>query len=928
MHRLLSLTGLLAVCLGGAQAQVVFETPGFSLTVGQEGRWRSVLEKGTGRECLAAEGDLAVATVRVEGKQYSATGTTGGEGRLEVLFAGNGGPDTRLRYAVACAADWVVFRLDEIEGARPETVTLRLPVAIAGNVGPRLNIAWDEETCVCLMAADRRVDCAARRGEPVVLTASAQDAPGPTLEGAAAAVILCPTPRFKSVAREASHGFGLPTNEDAAGTPVKDTDLVRGSYWFLSFGEDEVERVIDYCERAGIRQVMLSFSAWCRTAGHYLFNEGRYPNGREGLKAVVDRLHEHGIMVGMHTFVSKVSKTDPYVTPVPDRRFWKDRETTLASAITAEETEIAAGGDLSQWPGSPVAGQKTWEGGVDKHREVIIGDEIVKYASIGPEGKWDTFEGCQRGAWGTTAAAHRAGAVAYHYGVDGCINGYIIDQETDLQDEVAGRIADIFNYCGFDMVYFDGGEDVDRGRFSYYVSNFQEQAMRRFARRPILHMGTIMTHLLWHSFARSSTVDTYLNTLHGAIISGAPVDKWPTVKEHIDRSVSYMLSVGQDMMPGELGWFGIWPRGENTDGLQLDEAEYLMCRSLAYDAPISLQTGFGQMEAHPLTPGILEIVREYEELRLSGAVAQEELAPLREPGRDFALIRRDKQGRFVPVVPIGPVGGTTDVRALVGELDGGSVATIWHYLSEGQVLLPLPAGKVRVVDLRGEPVVCAEKQGRALVPVGSRRHTLICPEVPAAELRAALEQAEVTAREPVRLFTAAAAAAGVVGEVALGSQVGITEPEALGDVLVCTARPSPAGAADWYARYTVEVPHAGIWYLWARVRYPGGGDDSFGLVRPGEPVTLSGPQVLGNCGLNERRWHWTGRGAGSTTPPPGQPICLKLSEGPFEFRIYAREGPGTAALNPRLDVLCLTDDSTYVPTDADAAAALGPTEGR
>ena len=53
---------------------------------------------------------------------------------------------------------------------------------------------------------------------------------------------------------------------------------------------------------------------------------------------------------------------------------------------------------------------------------------------------------------------------------------------------------------------------------------------------------------------------------------------------------------------------------------QFDEAEYLMVKSLAYDAPVSLQTSFGSMKRHPLTPQVLQIVKVYGQLRLSGPV--------------------------------------------------------------------------------------------------------------------------------------------------------------------------------------------------------------------------------------------------------------------------------------------------------------------
>jgi len=288
---------------------------------------------------------------------------------------------------------------------------------------------------------------------------------------------------------------------------------------------------------------------------------------------------------------------------------------------------------------------------------------------------------------------------------------------------------------------------------------------------------------------------------------------------------------------------------------------------------------------------------------------------LAELGRDFVMVRRGGEREFVPVEEVPLVGGAHDVRALVGEFGDGSVAAIWHYLREGHVLLALDPANVTLTDFGGEQMEYDVEDGKPLIPVGSRRNTLMCRGVSTAELRAALEKAEVREREPTAILVRAADFRALEGEMALGSAVGVTEPEAFGDVILCTGRPSTAQANAWYAEYTVEIPHDGRWTLWARVRYPTGGDHSFGIVRPGDDVTLTGTQVLGNCGVNEKQWHWTGRGGGVTTVPPGQPITLTLEKGPFTFRIYAREGGGTVATNPRLDLLCLTDDPLVEPTD-------------
>ena len=917
----------LACCLAmaaWAAADVVIKAPAATVVLTDEGIWKS-LQGADGQELCAAEAALPIAQISTArgGANCSAAKLAGQT--LALSFAKTG---TELVYEVIPSAHWLVFKLVSISGERPTSLTLcQVPVNLTDKVGRRLSAAYDNQRAVCLMAANRQADCGAARGKAATtLRAATQDAPGPKLEGAACALIVCPTDQLKPILHEASHAFGRLTNEDAAGTPAKDGEFRRGSYWFITVGEQDLDEVIRTCKLTGLKQVMMSSGSWCKAVGHYTFNESRFRD-EAALKAFVGKLHDNGIKVGMHCFASKVSKTDAYVTPVPDRRFWVDQRAALGADINAAQTEITVQGDVREWAGSPVARQRFWEGGVDKHREVILDDEIIQYEKIGPEGMWNTFLGCKRGAWGTQAAAHAAGAEARHYGVDGCINGYIIDQETTLLDETTTRLAAIFNNCGFDMIYFDGGEDVDKTRFNYYVSNFQETVMRKITKRPIIHMGTIMTHLLWHSFARSSTVDVYLATLHGAIQAGHTIEKWPTVRDHINTSVAYMLSVGEDMMPGELGWFGIWPKQKNTDGLQLDETEYLMCKSLGYDVPISLETSFGQMESHPLTPGILEIVRAYEDLRMNRRVDDETRQSLREKDKDFALVVDGKARRFVPVTPLESIAGGTAIRGEVGPYGSGSVATLWHYAREADIVIALSPRQLRLLDLDGKPVAFEVQGDKIKLHVGVRRLALLSP-LPVAQLQGALAQAEAVHR-PVQRLWIQAETGKLVGQMALGSTAGVTEPGSCGDFVVCTAHPSFDEVNPWYAEYTVDIPRAALWTLWARVMYPGGGDMSFGLWQPEEPLSLVGGRAIGNCGIGSDKWHWTGRGGGSTSEVPGVPITLKLPQGPFTFRVVAREGRGEARTNPRLDLLLLTDDGEDMPTDEMARdAGFRPADGK
>ncbi len=762
---------------------IVWENARFRLVLGPDATWRSLTDKQAKVERCFAPGKAALAAVTVTpapppppagahtsvhdhqkalaktpSRRCNANSASyvpikpgddaAAGGELVLRFAGC---DTAATYAVAVSDDCVQFTLKKIEGTRPTEMTLlHFTTTLHARVGTRLGLGWDEQAGVGILAANRQVrGRAVPHKDHAELLATTQDAPGPRLEGASAALYAASEKELDALLERLSRRFDLPRNESGQ-APSRLLPLSRRSYWFLHVPQKDADRVVDLCRRSGIRQVMMISHSWCSSVGHYTFNKAFYPDELEGLKATVKKLHGAGILVGMHCFASKINKIDAYVTPVPDKRFWVDRTATLAADVGPADTSIRVSDDLREWPGSPVARQKLWEGGVAKHREVILDDEIVAYESIGPEGKWDTFLGCKRGAWKTAPAAHQARTVGRHYGVDGCINGYIVDQETSLLDETTSRLAGIFNECGFDMVYFDGGEDVDRRRFDYYVTNFQAVAMSKFQRRPLVHMGTIMTHGLWHSFTRSGTVDTYLNTLHGHIQAGGTIDTWPTVRDHIDRSVRYMQSIGDDRMVGELGWFGIWPKGKNTDGLQLDEIEYLLCKSLAHNAPISLQTSFHQMDKHPLTDGILEIVKAYEELReRRGTIDAATRKKLAEPKKDFLLYpAKGIAGPELLAASPAAVASGRDVRAMLAQRGGYVIASLWHYEGKPVQIQFIAPGGTHASDLARQPVgVFSREAGVYHVTLPPRRTNILLPGVTPDQAREMLAKARVETLE-------------------------------------------------------------------------------------------------------------------------------------------------------------------------------------
>ena len=160
---------------------------------------------------------------------------------------------------------------------------------------------------------------------------------------------------------------------------------------------------------------------------------------------------------------------------------------------------------------------------------------------------------------------------------------------------------------------------------------------------------------------------------------------------------------------------------------------------------------------------------------------------------------------------------------------------------------------------------------------------------------------------------------------------------ASGEVLYCPTYSATADMQQWWMEYSIDSADlqidaadlTGTWYCWVRVNQPSANaEEADYLFVKGDPNNGSGEtwystafasaddsadrianDISGLVGTGVGVWGWLGEAGNGVAK-----LFSLDSEGKIVFRINEREG---GEGNARIDVICWTNDPTYVPTDAD-----------
>ncbi len=421
------------------------------------------------------------------------------------------------------------------------------------------------------------------------------------------------------------------------GVWFKKSNMFGRSYLISSFSENNMDEMIAYTKKAGLISLYHEgpFQSW----GHFILNKEQFPNGKAGLKICADKAHAAGLLLGFHTLSNFINTDDPYVSPVPDDRLSLTGASILIKDMDADtkEIEVAASEYFNQQENNNL-------------HAVKIGKELIRYKSATNTSPFKLLD-CQRGAFGTTAAAHHAGDTVGKL-FDHPYNVFFPD--INMQRETAKNIASLMNETGVDHMDFDGHEGgLASGQGDYGVELFAKDVYDNL-KHDFICGTSISKTFFWHMCSYYNWGEPWYGGFNESM-----------QQYRIDNQGLF----DRNYMPHMLGWYLL--TGKTT----LPEMEWMLARAAGYDAGFAMVANPDALKNNPATDVLLDAIREWETARNGKAFNIEQKERLKNPKNDFHLEKINEGKWSLIQFDSSPV----LVREKFVRQPGEPTHTVWEY---------------------------------------------------------------------------------------------------------------------------------------------------------------------------------------------------------------------------------------------------------
>jgi len=695
------------------QEKIILENPYMRLAVNSKAQAESLIYKAAGTECLQQGEQMPLFSVtqqRLYNNElklshpnkrsvFQADRVRLEDGKLIVGFE-------LVPYeaviAVRIAERYIAFTLEDFivkpDGYHgllmntPPVESLRLlqlPVKDRGSFGQWLNVSFDE-IAVNLLATSQYalVDAQSRQGFHVMTADALREV---KLKGCGAALIVSETGALLDAIETVEEDYDLPR-----GVKSRRGNLINASvYWTGTADLSNIDRHIAYAKKGGFRLMLFHYGCFVRErnswslCGDYDFKD-EFPNGLQDVAKLLEKVKAAGITPGLHFLHTHIGLQSRYATPVADHRLHLSRRFTLANPLGKADTTVF----VDQCPeGAALA---------DGCRILRFGGEMITYEGYSAQRPY-CFTGCKRGHNGTFVTEHDRGTGGGVLDVsEYCATSVYLDQETDLQDEIADKIAALYN-TGFEFIYLDGSEGTN-APYEFYIPNAQHRVWRKPKRVPLFAEGAAKSHFSWHMLSGGNAFDIFPTPIFKEKIIEHPFEQAPRMARDFTRV--------------NFGW---WQYYNDT---QPDVYEFGTSRAAAWECPITMKGWLDRFERNPRTDDILEVMRRWEDVRAKGWLTDAHKLALRDPNTEhILLVGENGEYELVPYRRVAAAGGDEQVAAFVFSRNGCSWAVCWHTIGEGRLYLPLKAEQLTYRDELGAEAFALETvENSVILPLSKRRY--------------------------------------------------------------------------------------------------------------------------------------------------------------------------------------------------------------
>lgn len=426
--------------------------------------------------------------------------------------------------------------------------------------------------------------------------------------GSKIALFGCPIGKVLDYIESIELAEGLP-HPMIDGQWVKTSKKAASAYIITDFSEETIDEAINITQKAGLNYLYHygnTFENW----GHFNLDKGSFPNGRNGLKMCVDKAAEKGIKMGSHVLSNFITTNDPYVTPIPDDRLALVGSSLITADIDGSETVI------------PIESPDFFNQMANNNLKTVrIGNELIQYSNVSESSPWILFD-CQRGAFNTEATGHSKGDKISKL-LDHAYQVFLTN--ADLTIEVSRNIADLWNETGLRQISFDGLE----GNRSTGLGTYGESLMPYTwynnltdeLKKHLIIDASRTTHFFWHIYSRMNWGEPWYGGFR------------ESQTEYRFKNQKYFK---RNYMPGMLGWFKMTPE------TSIEDTEWLLARSAGYDAGYAFVVGANVIEQNGFSDRILDLIGQWEKLRIEDAFSDSQKEDLRDNEREFSLVKMNE----------------------------------------------------------------------------------------------------------------------------------------------------------------------------------------------------------------------------------------------------------------------------------------------